>query len=103
MDPLRLERLLSRGMSAVIGVQMGQHPSKPTSRGDAPNLHSLLAPPQAAELLGVAIQTLASWRTMGVGPNFCRAGRLVRYYHQDILEWLQERKTNSTARFGRRG
>ena len=54
-------------------------------------------------MLMVAVATLAQWRVVGEGPAFCRAGRLVRYDLQDILNWIQERKTTSTARFGRRG
>ena len=46
---------------------------------------ALLAPEQVADLLGVAEQTLAAWRTTGrYDLPYVKIGRLVRYRQSDI-------------------
>lgn len=42
-------------------------------------MRPLLLPQQAAEILGVKVQTLAEWRLNGRGPPFIKLGRAVRY------------------------
>jgi len=46
----------------------------------------LLTEPEAAELLGKSIRTLARWRRAGVGPSWTRVGRSPRY----PLAWLND-------------
>jgi hypothetical protein len=51
---------------------------------------------ETAELMRVAIQTLANWRAAGLGPPYWklsdgRAGR-VRYLRRDVLKWRTERQ-----------
>ncbi|MEY8655214.1 helix-turn-helix transcriptional regulator [Brachybacterium paraconglomeratum] len=54
----------------------------------------LLTPPEAAELLGIAPQTLANWRSMGKGPRFVRVGsRSVRYRLSDLLAYVESLET----------
>ena len=43
----------------------------------------------AAEL-GIAPRTLGQWRYHGIGPNFVRVGKLIRYRRQDVDAWLAE-------------
>jgi len=52
--------------------------------------HSLLlSPPQAAEILGVTVATLATWRCTGrVGIPFVRIGRAVKYRVADLEAWI---------------
>ena len=55
-----------------------------------------LTPPETADLLNVAVQTLANWRAAGLGPAFSklsdgRAGR-VRYLRRDVDVWRAERR-----------
>ena len=55
-----------------------------------------LTPPEAAEVVKVAVQTLANWRAAGLGPPYSklsegRAGR-VRYLRRDVLRWRAERQ-----------
>lgn len=55
-----------------------------------------LTPSEAAEIVNVAPQTLANWRTQGTGPSYSklsegRGGR-VRYRRRDVLAWLDQRR-----------
>ncbi|MBK3736776.1 helix-turn-helix domain-containing protein [Azospirillum brasilense] len=53
---------------------------------------------EAAELLGVAPQTLAHWRVRGTGPRYITlSARCVRYRASDIQLWLNDREKDSTA------
>ena len=48
----------------------------------------LLSEVYAAELLGISTRTLQAWRTKGIGPNYVRVGRAVRYRRGDLLEYI---------------
>jgi predicted DNA-binding transcriptional regulator AlpA len=53
---------------------------------------------EAAELLGIAPQTLAHWRVRGSGPRYITlSARCVRYRASDIQAWLNGREKKSTA------
>ena len=54
-------------------------------------LRRLLTPRKAAGTMGVAEQTLAQWRSQGVGPKYIRVGRLIRYSAEDIAAFLKSR------------
>lgn len=43
-------------------------------------------PPRAAEIIGVAIKTLANWRSLGIGPTYIRYGSGRVAYQLDDLE-----------------
>ena len=48
----------------------------------------LLTPVQTAELLGVAVDTLRSWRAKRQAqPAWTRIGRMVRYYPASVREF----------------
>ena len=49
---------------------------------------ALLRTPQAANLLGVSISTLEHMRSYGIGPDYTRVGRQVRYRIADIHAFL---------------
>jgi len=48
----------------------------------------LLRTPQAASLLGVSISTLEHMRSYGIGPDYIRVGRQVRYRVADVHAFL---------------
>lgn len=44
----------------------------------------------AAEILGLAVQTLRNWRCCRRGPRYVKLGRAVRYHLEDLDEFVQE-------------
>lgn len=52
----------------------------------------LYTPPEAAEILGVKVQTLTTWRWAGTGPVFHRIGGqkkgAIRYAHRDLEAYI---------------
>ncbi|MFK0240569.1 helix-turn-helix transcriptional regulator [Microbacterium sp. NPDC090281] len=47
----------------------------------------LLRTSDAAQMLGIAEQTLRNWRSHGEGPHAVQRGALVRYRPDDVREW----------------
>jgi hypothetical protein len=56
-----------------------------------------LTPPELSGVLSVPVARLAQWRIAGIGPRFCKAGRLVRYSEAAVTEWLRASERTSTA------
>ncbi len=52
--------------------------------------------PSAAAYLGLSEKTLANLRCRGLGPKFCKRGR-VFYFQRDLDEWLAAGLAQSTA------
>ncbi|MGD1092685.1 MAG: helix-turn-helix domain-containing protein [Bryobacteraceae bacterium] len=46
---------------------------------------------QASHVIGVSPDTLRAWRRKGTGPRWFKAGRLCRYRHDWLLEWMDAR------------
>jgi predicted DNA-binding transcriptional regulator AlpA len=51
----------------------------------------------AAEILGVAVQSLRNWRCMREGPSYVKLGKAVRYLLADIEDYLQKRRVEPEA------
>ena len=63
------------------------------------NTGSLLTTEQAAALLSVKPETLASWRCLGrYDLPFVHVGRAVRYDRADLETWKSARRTTAVAR-----
>lgn len=45
---------------------------------------------QAADLLRLSSRTLQAWRSQGVGPEYIKAGRAVRYRRSALVAWTNE-------------
>lgn len=58
--------------------------------------NALLTEVAAARILKLSIRTLQAWRCRGIGPDFIRVGRAIRYRHSDLIDWLN-RNTVSPA------
>lgn len=58
---------------------------------------ALLTEAQAAQVLGLSIRTLQSWRCRGDGPAFVRAGRAVRYRKTEINSWVDANTVRARA------
>lgn len=56
---------------------------------------------QAAALLGVKPETLASWRCLGrYDLPYVPVGRAIRYSRADLEAWKASRRTTAVARAG---
>lgn len=43
---------------------------------------------RAAEMLGISVRTLQTWRLRGGGPQYLKLGRSVRYRTSDLLAFM---------------
>lgn len=50
-----------------------------------------------ADLLGVHRDTVYRWRKRGTGPDYIKAGRVIRYDRADVDRWIEDRKRTSTS------
>lgn len=50
---------------------------------------SLLAPEEVAETTGLALPTLASWRSRKIGPDWLKIGRKIWYPVADFEKWME--------------
>jgi excisionase family DNA binding protein len=64
-----------------------------TADDSGATVERLLSDVEAAEVIGVSVSTLASWRCRGTyNLPFFKVGRLVRYSLRDIEAWLESRR-----------
>lgn len=54
---------------------------------------------EAAEIMGLAVQTLRNWRVCRRGPGFSKIGRSVRYTQEAIEQFMQENKVETQGNF----
>lgn len=57
----------------------------------------LLSMQEVADLVRVPVATLRYWRHLGTGPRGFRVGRSVRYWHNEVVHWLEEQSDNPQA------
>lgn len=57
----------------------------------------LLTIEEVAELLRMPVASLRYWRVLGTGPRGFIIGRRLRYWRQDVMDWLDEQR-ESTGR-----
>jgi excisionase family DNA binding protein len=57
--------------------------------GNGENSMSLLSAEQVAELTGLALDTLAQWRSQRRGIPYLKIGRAVRYDFSDVQAYLR--------------
>jgi predicted DNA-binding transcriptional regulator AlpA len=46
----------------------------------------------AAALSGHSVATYRCYRANGIGPKSCKCGRYVKYWHSDVLAWMDVRR-----------
>lgn len=62
-----------------------------------------LDPKGAATYTGFSVATLATWRSVGGGPAYCKAGSRIRYELAALNAWVFARGTfTSTSQYGQR-
>jgi predicted DNA-binding transcriptional regulator AlpA len=47
---------------------------------------------EVAEVLGIPEKTLREWRSRGIGPEYLKVGRYVRYRWSAVNAWLDTRR-----------
>jgi hypothetical protein len=52
------------------------------------SLDPLLEPSRVALILGVEVETLATWRRKKYGPRWYRIGKKIRYSEADLRAWM---------------
>jgi len=52
----------------------------------------LLTPTEAADLMGITVEELATWRTTGQGPAWGQWKGTVRYAATDVRDWLDQQQ-----------
>jgi len=55
----------------------------------------MIAPGLVARLLGVEVETLATWRRKGYGPRWYRIGGKIGYTELDLRVWVNSQAGNS--------
>lgn|GEM_PF-1281551 len=50
----------------------------------------ILTPQQVANEFLTTVQTLANWRSAGIGPPFVKFGAQVRYRRAGLEEWIEQ-------------
>lgn len=66
-------------------------------RRDPTRRDELLTIEQVADLIRMPVATLRYWRVLDSGPCGFIIGRRLRYWRQDVLDWLDEQR-ESTGR-----
>jgi len=54
----------------------------------------------AARILDCSPQTLRNWRHLGKGPVYSKKGSMVRYFVQDLLDFMAAGRIDPEARKG---
>jgi predicted DNA-binding transcriptional regulator AlpA len=57
----------------------------------APVSDKLMDDDETGAFIGAKPSTLAVWRCKGIGPEYIKVGRLVRYRLSAVLAWLESR------------
>ena len=52
---------------------------------------------EVAEVLGIPEKTLREWRSRGIGPEYLKVGRYVRYRWSAVNAWLATREARKGA------
>jgi predicted DNA-binding transcriptional regulator AlpA len=43
---------------------------------------------EVEEMIGIKEKTLANWRSQGKGPQYYKAGRIIRYSLDEVERWM---------------
>lgn len=55
----------------------------------------LLTISEVAAIVRAPVATLRYWRHLGTGPQGFRVGRGVRYWNQDVHDWLRQQSAHN--------
>jgi excisionase family DNA binding protein len=74
----------------------------PARAAEAKQRSPFLTTAQAAHYVGLSRRTLEKMRCSGLGPQFRKHGRYVRYHIDELEKWSAEHRKSSTAEPDRR-
>ena len=69
----------------------------PARAAEAKHRSPFLTTAQAAHYVGLSRRTLEKMRCNGLGPEFRKHGRYVRYHIDDLDKWSGEHRKSSTS------
>jgi hypothetical protein len=72
-------------------------PHVPSERPSVTQHRKYLNVADAAEFIGLAKQTLNTWRVAGDGPPYHKLGRRVLYDAEELEGWVQGRRVRHTS------
>jgi DNA-binding transcriptional MerR regulator len=52
---------------------------------------------EAAEIMGLAVQTLRNWRQKRKGPPYYKLGRRIVYYEEDLIAYIEKFRIDPEA------
>lgn len=84
MDHQTIQAVLDNlidALAAEVAERLASQTPGPNTSND-----ELLTTEQAAKVTGIPKKTLESYRSRGLGPEFVRHGRLIRYRRRDLLK-----------------
>jgi excisionase family DNA binding protein len=84
---INLEDALIEKIARLVETRIRKRPVTPT----------FLNIPQAAALLNVSPRTLRNWHQRGEGPKASYVGRLVRFTHDSVSEFIATRQSRRMA------
>lgn len=73
---------------------MGVKAAKPSANARP---EALATGAEVAELFGIPEKTLTEWRCRGIGPEYLKIGRYVRYRWSAVNAWLATREAGTGA------
>lgn len=86
-----LSDLLSRITRSIESPAQRSDPALNEDRYD------LLDTAAAARLLGLSVSTLNKWRMTGDGPEFVKLGRRIRYRHETLKKFVNDKVRPHTS------
>lgn len=66
-------------------------------RGPVNHPEQLATSEQVADFLQIPVKTLAEWRSRGIGPEYRKIGRHVRYEWPAVLRWVASQQPATTT------
>jgi len=73
------------------------HPGVTGPRGPGLPVDRLFGKAELARYLGLSISGLTKLLESNRGPAVIRVGRLVRFRHDDVVAWLEARRSDNSA------
>lgn len=96
-----IRRIVREEVRAALAERRTTQAHAPSPQAATGARRGVLTAAEVALKTGVAVQTLANWRTLRnrsevIGPKPFKVGRLVRYFEADVDAWIAQQANAST-------